>query len=42
MGDSDTSLFLSLKHPQPSIRVAAVENLMSIITNEQVRWEDLV
>uniref|UniRef100_H3BVV8 HEAT repeat-containing protein 1 n=1 Tax=Tetraodon nigroviridis TaxID=99883 RepID=H3BVV8_TETNG len=35
IGDSDTSLLLSLKHPQPSIRVSAVEHLMSIITNEQ-------
>lgn len=39
MGDSDTSLLLSLKHPQPSIRVLAVEHLMSIITNEQARQE---
>lgn len=39
MGDSDTSLLLSLKHPQPSIRVSAVEQLMSIITDEQVWCE---
>lgn len=39
MGDSDTSLLLSLKHPQPSVRVSAVEHLMSIITNEQV-WQE--
>ncbi|XP_051250661.1 HEAT repeat-containing protein 1 isoform X2 [Dicentrarchus labrax] len=35
MGDSDTSLLLSLKHPQPSVRVLAVEHLMSIITSGQ-------
>ncbi|KAM6964387.1 LOW QUALITY PROTEIN: HEAT repeat-containing protein 1 [Tautogolabrus adspersus] len=35
MGDSDTSLLLSLKHPQPSVRVSAVEHLMSIITAGQ-------
>uniref|UniRef100_A0A8P4KBM0 HEAT repeat-containing protein 1 n=1 Tax=Dicentrarchus labrax TaxID=13489 RepID=A0A8P4KBM0_DICLA len=37
MGDSDTSLLLSLKHPQPSVRVLAVEHLMSIITSGQVQ-----
>lgn len=36
MGDSDTSLFLSLKHPQPSVRVSAVEHLVAIITSGQV------
>lgn len=36
MGDSDTSLLLSLKHPQPSVRVSAVDHLMSIITSGQV------
>ncbi|XP_029695501.1 HEAT repeat-containing protein 1 [Takifugu rubripes] len=35
LGDSDTSLLLSLKHPQPSIRVSAVEHLMSIVTDRQ-------
>ncbi|MED6241182.1 HEAT repeat-containing protein 1 [Ataeniobius toweri] len=35
LDDSDTSLLLSLKHPQPSVRVAAVDHLMSIITSEQ-------
>lgn len=39
MDDSDTSLLLSLKHPQPSIRVSAVEHLKSIITSEQV-WQE--
>lgn len=39
MGDSDTSLLLSLKHPQPSVRLSAVEQLMSIITDEQV-WHE--
>ncbi|XP_070707428.1 HEAT repeat-containing protein 1 [Pempheris klunzingeri] len=33
--DSDTSLLLSLKHPQPSVRVSAVEHLMGIITSGQ-------
>uniref|UniRef100_A0A671WPT1 HEAT repeat-containing protein 1 n=1 Tax=Sparus aurata TaxID=8175 RepID=A0A671WPT1_SPAAU len=37
IGDSDTSLLLSLKHPQPSVRVSAVEHLMGIITSGQVR-----
>uniref|UniRef100_A0A7N6BI18 HEAT repeat-containing protein 1 n=1 Tax=Anabas testudineus TaxID=64144 RepID=A0A7N6BI18_ANATE len=35
LGDSDTSLLLSLNHPQPSVRVSAVEHLMSIITSQQ-------
>ncbi|XP_026206305.1 HEAT repeat-containing protein 1 isoform X3 [Anabas testudineus] len=35
LGDSDTSLLLSLNHPQPSVRVSAVEHLMSIITSAQ-------
>ncbi|XP_070782715.1 HEAT repeat-containing protein 1 [Enoplosus armatus] len=35
MGDSHTSLLLSLKHPQPSVRVSAVEHLMGLITSGQ-------
>ncbi|XP_039991801.1 HEAT repeat-containing protein 1 [Xiphias gladius] len=35
LGDSDTSLLLSLKHPQPSVRVSAVEHLMGIIGSGQ-------
>ncbi|XP_043958197.1 HEAT repeat-containing protein 1 [Gambusia affinis] len=35
LDDLDTSLLLSLKHPQPSVRVAAVDHLMSIVTSEQ-------
>nr|XP_033467663.1 HEAT repeat-containing protein 1 isoform X1 [Epinephelus lanceolatus] len=35
MGDSDTSLLLSLKHPLPSVRVSAVEHLMDIVTSGQ-------
>ncbi|KAM9838096.1 HEAT repeat-containing protein 1 [Aulostomus maculatus] len=35
LGDSDTSLLLSLKHPQPSVRVLAVEHLMGVITSGQ-------
>ncbi len=36
LGDSDTSLLLSLKHPLPSVRVSAVDHLMGIITSDQV------
>lgn len=35
LGDSDTSLLLSLKHLQPSVRVSAVEHLMGVITSGQ-------
>ncbi|KAK2820168.1 hypothetical protein Q5P01_023127 [Channa striata] len=35
LGDSDTSLLLSLKHPLPLVRVSAVEHLMGIITSRQ-------
>ncbi|XP_017294030.1 HEAT repeat-containing protein 1 isoform X2 [Kryptolebias marmoratus] len=35
LGDSDTSLLLSLKHPQPSVRVSAVEHLMGLISSGQ-------
>ncbi|KAF3704004.1 HEAT repeat-containing protein 1 Protein BAP28 [Channa argus] len=35
LGDSDTSLLLSLKHPQPLVRVSAVKHLMGIITSGQ-------
>uniref|UniRef100_A0A7N8YDN3 HEAT repeat-containing protein 1 n=1 Tax=Mastacembelus armatus TaxID=205130 RepID=A0A7N8YDN3_9TELE len=37
LGNSDTSLLLSLKHPQPSVRVSAMEHLMDITTSGQVR-----
>ncbi|XP_034426314.1 HEAT repeat-containing protein 1 isoform X1 [Hippoglossus hippoglossus] len=40
LGDSDTSLLLSLKHPLPSVRVSAVEHLMSIITSGQQKSLD--
>uniref|UniRef100_A0A3Q1INU8 HEAT repeat-containing protein 1 n=1 Tax=Anabas testudineus TaxID=64144 RepID=A0A3Q1INU8_ANATE len=40
LGDSDTSLLLSLNHPQPSVRVSAVEHLMSIITSAQQSLDD--
>uniref|UniRef100_A0A667ZDD2 HEAT repeat-containing protein 1 n=1 Tax=Myripristis murdjan TaxID=586833 RepID=A0A667ZDD2_9TELE len=36
LGNSDTSLLLSLKHPLPSVRSLAVEHLMGIITSGQV------
>ncbi|XP_071318828.1 HEAT repeat-containing protein 1 isoform X2 [Trachinotus anak] len=42
LGDSDTSLLLSLKHPQPSVRVSAVEHLMSIVTSAQQQSLDKV
>uniref|UniRef100_A0A3Q1EQT7 HEAT repeat-containing protein 1 n=1 Tax=Acanthochromis polyacanthus TaxID=80966 RepID=A0A3Q1EQT7_9TELE len=35
LGDSNTSLLLSLKHPQPSVRLSAVEHLMDIVTSGQ-------
>ncbi|CAN9508835.1 unnamed protein product [Ophioblennius macclurei] len=35
LGDSDTSLLLSLKHPLPSVRLAAVEHLMNVVTSEK-------
>ncbi|XP_041818040.1 HEAT repeat-containing protein 1 isoform X2 [Chelmon rostratus] len=35
IGDSETSLLLSLKHPQPSVRVSAVEHLMGVLTSGQ-------
>ncbi|XP_055746724.1 HEAT repeat-containing protein 1 isoform X1 [Salvelinus fontinalis] len=35
LGDSDTSLMLSLKHPLPSVRHMAVEHLMGIVTSGQ-------
>ncbi|KAG7470408.1 HEAT repeat-containing 1 [Solea senegalensis] len=33
--DMDTSLFLSLKHPLPSVRVSAVEHLMGVVSSQQ-------
>ncbi|KAM3592420.1 uncharacterized protein V6R79_018312 [Siganus canaliculatus] len=35
VGDSDTSLLLSLKHPQASVRASAVDQLLSIVTSGQ-------
>ncbi|KAM9425995.1 HEAT repeat-containing protein 1 isoform 2-T2 [Pholidichthys leucotaenia] len=35
LGDSDTSLFLSLKHPRPSVRISAVARLKEIVTSGQ-------
>uniref|UniRef100_A0A8C2XIS9 HEAT repeat-containing protein 1 n=1 Tax=Cyclopterus lumpus TaxID=8103 RepID=A0A8C2XIS9_CYCLU len=35
LGDSDTSLLLSLKHPQPSVRVSALEHLVGVIASAQ-------
>ncbi|XP_060950975.1 HEAT repeat-containing protein 1-like [Limanda limanda] len=40
LGESDTSLLLSLKHPLPSVRVSAVDHLMSIITSGQQKSLD--
>lgn len=36
MDNSDTSLLLSLKHTQPTIRVSAMEHLMGVITSGEV------
>lgn len=33
--DSDTSLFLSLNHPQPAVRLLAVQHLNEVIDNSQ-------
>lgn len=35
LGNSETSLLLSLKHPQPAVRVSAVEHLKDVIIAEQ-------
>ncbi|XP_028989805.1 HEAT repeat-containing protein 1 [Betta splendens] len=35
LGDSDTSLLLSLNHPQPLVRVSAVEHLRTTVTSAQ-------
>ncbi|KAJ4919181.1 hypothetical protein JOQ06_022167, partial [Pogonophryne albipinna] len=35
LGDSDTSLLLSLKHPQPVVRVSALTHLKDAITYQQ-------
>lgn len=40
LGDSDTSLLLSLKHPQPSVRLSAVEHLMNIVTSKQQNLDE--
>lgn len=36
MDNSDTSLLLSLKHTQPTLRVSALEHLLGVITSGQV------
>lgn len=35
LGNSDTSLLLSLKHPQPSVRISALEHLMNIVISAE-------
>ncbi|XP_028332618.1 HEAT repeat-containing protein 1 [Gouania willdenowi] len=35
LGDSDTSLLLSLNHPQPSVRLSAVQHLNDLVTSAQ-------
>ncbi|XP_019730064.1 HEAT repeat-containing protein 1 isoform X2 [Hippocampus comes] len=40
VGDSDTSLLLSLKHPQPSLRVSALEHLRSLVASGQLQSLD--
>uniref|UniRef100_I3KSE2 HEAT repeat-containing protein 1 n=1 Tax=Oreochromis niloticus TaxID=8128 RepID=I3KSE2_ORENI len=42
LGDSDTSLLLSLKHPQPSVRVSAMEHLKDVIAAGQSLDEDFL
>ncbi|XP_061667288.1 HEAT repeat-containing protein 1 isoform X2 [Syngnathoides biaculeatus] len=37
LGDSDTSLLLSLKHPQPSLRVSALEHLRGVVGSGQLQ-----
>ncbi|XP_048392427.1 HEAT repeat-containing protein 1 isoform X2 [Stegostoma tigrinum] len=41
LADSNTSLFLSLNHPQPTIRIFAVERLKEIIKTSQEGCDDL-
>ncbi|XP_077406288.1 HEAT repeat-containing protein 1 isoform X2 [Vanacampus margaritifer] len=40
VGDSDTSLLLSLKHPQPSLRVSALEHLRGLVASGQLQSLD--
>nr|XP_057922061.1 HEAT repeat-containing protein 1 isoform X2 [Doryrhamphus excisus] len=40
VGDSDTSLLLSLKHPQTSLRVSALQHLRSVVTSGQMQSLD--
>lgn len=42
MDNSDTSLLLSLKHTQSTIRVSAMEHLMGVITSGQVGQNTLL
>uniref|UniRef100_A0AAQ4RIH4 HEAT repeat-containing protein 1 n=1 Tax=Gasterosteus aculeatus aculeatus TaxID=481459 RepID=A0AAQ4RIH4_GASAC len=41
IGDSDTSLLLSLKHPQPSVRVSALEHLMGVVASAQPSLDEV-
>ncbi|KAF7648691.1 hypothetical protein LDENG_00153150 [Lucifuga dentata] len=41
LGDSDTSLFLALKHPLPSVRVSAVQHLAAVVTSAQQQQQRL-
>uniref|UniRef100_A0A8D0HKG9 HEAT repeat-containing protein 1 n=1 Tax=Sphenodon punctatus TaxID=8508 RepID=A0A8D0HKG9_SPHPU len=38
--DSDTSLLLSLNHPQPAVRVLAVQHLKEIIGTSKVGFDE--
>ncbi|XP_054622687.1 HEAT repeat-containing protein 1 [Dunckerocampus dactyliophorus] len=40
VGDSDTSLLLSLKHPQASLRISALQHLKSIVASGQLQSLD--
>ncbi|XP_037318760.2 HEAT repeat-containing protein 1 isoform X2 [Pungitius pungitius] len=41
IGDSNTSLLLSLKHPQPSARVSALEHLMGVVSSAQPSLDEV-
>ncbi|XP_061732027.1 HEAT repeat-containing protein 1 [Nerophis ophidion] len=42
VGDSDTSLLLSLNHPQPSLRVSALQHLKSVVASGQSLDQDFL
>ncbi|XP_061886702.1 HEAT repeat-containing protein 1 isoform X2 [Entelurus aequoreus] len=42
VGDSDTSLLLSLNHPQPSLRVSALQHLKGVVVSGQSLDQDFL